>query len=455
MRTFWIRTLGCKVNQSESETMAGQLSEAGYRSSPSGQTADFCIINTCTVTAKASMQSRQAIRKAIRQHPHARIIVTGCYAQTEPEQIWKIQGVHDVVDHFRKADIPGRISLSEPPPATASHPTGDRSASFIKGNSLPEYRGERTRHFLKIQDGCNARCTYCIVPRARGPSRSMPMEDVLTAVARLKSSGCHEVVLTGIHLGSYGLDFSPAASLYMLMKRIEDTGAMERVRLSSIEPLELKKSIIHLVAESSHFCPHFHIPLQSGDNDILKRMQRPYTREVFKSLVMEIAASIPEAAIGVDILIGFPGETDEAFKNTYTLIEELPVAYLHLFPFSPRPGTPAAALPNALARECIKSRVNKLRRLGEHKKSDFLTRFTDLQSDILIEGKRDRYTGKLVGTTDNYIKVFIDGHDHLMNSIIPVRLEALNATRGVFGRHLRDADTLNPAISIRPPGNID
>jgi threonylcarbamoyladenosine tRNA methylthiotransferase MtaB len=429
---FTITTLGCKVNQSESDAMAHQLKNSGWHPVHPKEEADLCIINTCTVTQKASMQSRQAVRKAIRSNPGACIIVTGCYAQTEPDEIDKINGIHHIIGHGDKSKIPDIILSKE----EASYPR------LIWQNILSEHNfeqtpapvsGNRTRPFLKIQDGCDSFCTYCIVPYARGRSRSMPIENVLENIKQLKRAGYHEVVLTGVHLGAYGLDLSPKISLTELLHRIGDTHPMDRVRLSSIEPHELTDDIIQLVAKADIFCHHFHLPLQSGDDLILKKMHRPYTRLLFKNQIVKINELLPDAAIGVDTLIGFPGETEKAFENTYSLIAELPVTYLHVFPFSARKGTPASSYPQPVDSKIIKARCKKMRSLGHIKRKDFYKKFTGKPVEILIEDKRDKFTGLLKGITSNYIQVHVNGDDNLKNTLVQVRINKVKSDNNVLG----------------------
>ena len=416
MQRFTIKSLGCKVNQCESEDIADALKKSGIEEISSGTSqhlADICIINTCTVTQKASMQSRQAIRQAMRANPDAKIIVTGCYAEIEPEAIKQINDTCTIIGHSTKNIIPKikEIILDGNPDITA---IPEQSCSIHK-----------TRPFLKIQDGCNAFCTYCIVPYARGRSKSMPPDQVLKKIFSLQQKGYHETVLTGIHLGAYGQDLKPATNLYTLLKKIELAKPSCRIRLSSIEPHELTDNIIDLIAKSNIFCRHFHIPLQSGDNLILKKMHRPYTREFFNDLVLKIHKSIPGAAIGVDILAGFPGETDKAFENTYYLIKKLPVTYLHVFPFSPRQGTPAAEYPDQISPAVVKPRTARLREMGAFKKKAFYCSSIGKTEEIIIEGKRIK-TGQLKGVTSNYIPVLINGGDDLKNSIAKVRINKLN-----------------------------
>jgi threonylcarbamoyladenosine tRNA methylthiotransferase MtaB len=435
MPKFSITTLGCKVNQAESEAIAQDLLSSDWATTKDCGQAEVCIVNTCTVTQKASMQSRQAIRKAIRSNPKARIIVTGCYAQTAPQEINRIDGVDYVVGHDKKMSISRLIN-----------PNGDQATEHQVSscNSIHRSRqfqlmptavsAPRTRPFLKIQDGCDAFCTYCIVPHARGRSRSMPLDNVLQSIQQLADAGYHEVVLTGIHLGVYGRDLSPAGNLATLLRRIQNLESVDRVRLSSIEPLELTHEIIQLVAESDKFCRHFHIPLQSGDDRILKKMGRPYSRQAFNDLVVKIQELMPDAAIGADTLIGFPGENDKAFENTYNLIKNLPLNYLHVFPFSVRPGTQAAKFTDNTPPEIIKDRCARMRRLGLDKRISFYRKFVGKKMPVLIETKRDRATGLLKGVSSNYLPVLIDGEDDQKNKIIDVRIEKIEGNK-LFGNH--------------------
>ena len=358
---FFLKTLGCKVNQAESEALGETLATSDWQPAEASETADLCIINTCAVTQKAAMQSRQAVRQAIRANPRAWVVVTGCYAQTEPQALAKIEGLDYIVDQAGKqklAEMIGRGELTKSPRPVIFQPTPGAAPAFAAAKPVPS--AHRTRPFLKIQDGCDAFCTYCIVPYARGRSRSMALSAVLESIAELVAQGVREVVLTGIHLGLYGRDLKPAGGLLQLLQAIAGLKSSIRVRLSSIEPLELTDDLLSLVARSDRFCRHFHIPLQSGDPAILKRMGRPYSPEFFGELVQKIRAMMPDAAIGADVLVGFPGETEAAFANTASLIEGLPVSYLHVFPFSARPGTPATRMEGQVDERTKKARAGTL-----------------------------------------------------------------------------------------------
>ena len=431
---YTITTLGCKVNQYESEAIARELETSEWHPAQKNEPADLCIVNTCTVTQKASMQSRQAVRQAIRANPNARIVVAGCYAQTAAEEIKKIDGVHDVIGHAQKHKIAS--IFRSPKPNETLHQisvcSNIRKEHQFRRFSETVY-GTRTRPFLKIQDGCDSFCAYCIVPFARGPSRSMSLTDVLENIKQLGAVGYHEVVLTGVHLGNYGLDLDPKTSLNELLSAIDESNLIKRVRLSSIEPLELTDDIIACVAESRRFCRHFHIPLQSGDDQILKKMHRPYSGSYFRDLVFKINKRLPDAAIGVDVLVGFPGETDKAFENTYNLIQDLSVAYLHVFPFSSRAGTAASKLADKIPSDVIKERGQRMRKLGADYRLRFFNGFIGQTLEVLIEETRDKKSGLLKAISSNYIPVLIDASDDYMNHIVQVTVEKLDKNNRPYG----------------------
>lgn len=435
-KTFRITTLGCKVNQFESACLVQDLTARGWQPAGAGQAADLHIVNTCAVTSRASMQSRQAVRRAMRSDPRARIIATGCYAQTRPQDLAKIDGLHAVVGHAGKFSLAQTADASWLPENTRSIVSGcENTAARPFAHPTLKRFSQRTRPFLKIQDGCNAFCTYCIVPYARGRSCSMPPAKVLTSLQSYTDAGYREVVLSGIHLGAYGLDLNPPTTLLEMLQRIERETHMARVRLSSVEPHELAPEIIDLLAGSTRFCAHIHIPLQSGDDGILKRMRRPYNRHFFASLVENIHHRMPHAAIGVDVLVGFPGEDSLAFENTRALIEGLPVSYLHVFPFSARPGTAAYHYTDRINAASIKARCAVMRELGARKRMAFYRSMLGRRVEILVEQERDARTGFLKGFTSSYIPVLLEGPDQLKNRCICVAARSLIEQRAVLGHY--------------------
>ena len=434
MRSFTIATLGCKVNRYESEAISEQLVDQGWHPIDKGAVADLCIINTCTVTGKAAMQSRQAARKIIRNHPGAIVVVTGCYAQIAPEVFSSMPGVHCVVGNAFKDQI-ARLVSSHKGHEPAMTLVEDLSAPSLF-QDLPVTRfGNRTRPFLKIQDGCDAFCAYCIIPHARGRSRSLRPEIVIKRIRGLKEQGYSEVVLCGINIGRYGQDLTPTTSLSWLIKLIDSPQAVKRLRVSSIEPTELSEEVIGQMANSQRICSHLHIPMQSGDDEVLKSMNRPYTSKSYRNLVHHIVGVMPDVAIGVDVLVGFPGESERAFENTCCLIEQLPIAYLHVFPFSMQKQTTAANLRDHVPPEAIKKRCRHVRAIGETKRIKFYEKVIGSTCEVLIEGKRDRATGYLKGLTRNYVPVLVEGDDELYHQVLEIRLAKIERGR-VFGECL-------------------
>lgn len=430
MKHFSIITLGCKVNQCESAAIAHLLEKAGHLRLQSSSSPDIVIINTCTVTGKAAMQSRQAIRRTVRNFPRATLVVTGCYAQTAVEEIKAIEGVDLIVAHQDKMRIHEMIA-GKAFEHSAIEPYRHKSQRCTFKMLPPFTDFKRTRAFLKIQDGCNTRCTYCIVPYARGSSCSMSESEVYHHIKALGREGYAEVVLTGIHLGAYGIDLSPSSSLNVLLKTLTTPPIVSRIRLSSIEPTEVNDSLIDLIHTSQgSICRHFHIPLQHGDDTILGRMGRPYTRHQFAQVIHRIHAKIPQAAIGVDVMAGFPGETQEAFSNTYQLIADLPVTYLHVFPFSPRKGTPAADFKPKVPERITKERCRDLRELGEKKRKAFYHTLIGQKVNLLVETHRK---GVAKGLSDNYVPIELMGANVPKNSVVTVRIDRIEAGNVVIG----------------------
>ncbi len=435
MKTYYIKTLGCKVNRYESDGIATDLEKNGFKKAKAIKDANVCIINTCTVTSKAGMQSRQAIRKIANDNPNAKIIVTGCHAQIEPEKIKLINNVDFIVDHKNKFKISNSLISNTFINQSNEESQFNKCTDSIFRSFKHLVTGEMTRAYLKIQDGCNAYCTYCIIPYARGKSRSMPEDEVIANLKSLYSKGFNEAVLTGIHIGAWGLDFQTKSNFSKLLSRIIKTKDLPRIRISSIEPRELTDNIIDFTKNTAKLCDHFHIPLQSGDDEILKKMKRPYDTKYFKQLIININKKIPDASIGIDVIAGFPGETDQNFENTYSFIENLQIAYLHVFPYSPRKGTKAYDFQNKVNTKKIKDRCAMLRKLSQIKKKNFEKSMLDKTLKAVIQTKNDKRTNMLKGITSNYLSILIKNDQDIKGKIvdiIPKKWDENNVLHGII-----------------------
>ena len=406
MTTVTIATLGCKVNQFESEAIIDSLEHQGYRTVPFGDPADITLINTCTVTHRADFQSRQMVRKALRFSPNSLVIVTGCYAQVDPQAFAEMKGVTCLLGNREKVLISELLPQIEQGRVERLQISDiEKETQFLDVPLTSFHR--HTRAFLKIQDGCDAHCSYCIVPHARGRSRSLSPERIIEHCALLKEKGFKEVVLTGIHIGAYGQDISPPFSLEKLLERLEQAETPPRIRLSSIEPLDFSPALISFLTQSAKVCPHLHIPIQSADDDILRKMNRNYASSFLSSLIHELHRRIPQISLGVDVIVGFPGETEEQFQHTQELIENLPLSYLHVFPFSRRKGTPAFRFPRQVRDSVITERAEILRTLGKRKRQSFYERFLHQELNVLVQDRQDKRTGYWKGLSRNYVPVLI------------------------------------------------
>jgi len=430
-RKVAVVTLGCKINQYDSSGLAAGAESAGHTVVKDPAEADVIVVNTCTVTGKTDYKGRQLIRKMIHENPSAVIVVTGCYAQVQPDSLARIPGVDYVLGNSAKPTLTAKISEL----VKRSRPevrVGEIRGGCGFDEELPEVHSGNTRAFLKIQDGCNEACAYCIVPRARGRSRSLPWDLVLKKLDTLARKGFQEVVLCGIHLGVYGLDLSPKTSLAALLEKVEAEGLIPRIRLSSIEPNEVEDDLLRLFSSSRCLCPHFHLPMQSGDGAILRAMGRRYTPEGFADRVLTVRKFLPEAAIGVDVIAGFPGEGEAEFRNTVEMLRFLPVSYFHVFPFSRRPGVAASKMAGQVAPSAIHERAAILRGLGQEKRSLFYESFLGRELEILVETSRDRETGMLKGVSRNYVPVLFGGTDCWKRSLVQVKVSCVKGRR-VFG----------------------
>ncbi len=424
--------LGCKVNQSDAAALRAELLTRGHQVVSFQQPADVCILHTCTVTRKTDYQSRQLIRRAIARNPQARIIVTGCYAETAPEAIQAIPGVDFIAgtgEQERIVEVVGTGAETEKP-LFISSPAEQRDG-FQRG--IVPFFFERTRAYLKVQDGCDAFCSYCIVPQARGRNRSLPLDKALSLLRQLAEQGFKEIVLAGIHLGSYGKDLVPPRSLWHFLRAIDEGEQDIRVRLSSIEPGEFHPFLVDFLGHSQKICPHLHVPLQSGDDEILRRMNRHYSGAFFEELINGLVGRIPGLAVGVDVIGGFPGEDERAFANTLNLIERLPIAYLHIFPFSRRRGTAAEGFSGQIPPQTIKSRCRTLRELGEKKRGTFYRSFLGKKMRVLVESKRDQESGWLRGYSRNYIPILVQGGEERINQEVEVVVANVRGIK-VFGK---------------------
>ena len=408
MKRVGFITVGCKLNQFETELMREAALSAGYRPAGHDEAADVYVVNTCTVTSKSDYRSRQALRRAIKANPGALIVATGCYAQRRPAEIAAISGVDVVLGNSEKDEIEAFIDLGKQPARPLVKVTAVESLQTVHTRRRLQGFGRYTRAFVKIQDGCDNRCTYCAVPLARGPSRSKSPDDVKREIEILTCAGYREVVLTGVHLGSYGRDLEPRLSLADLVGALGRVDGLVRLRLSSIEPTDFSDDLIGLMADpASKVCPHVHVPLQSGDDRILALMGRPYDRAYYRDLVLKIRESVPRCGIGADVIVGFPTEDETAFRSTYDLVNDLPITYLHTFAFSRRESTPACALEAQVDPAAKKKRSSLMRGMGRAKSEAFRASLVGETMDVLVLGAR-RF-GRPVGLSGNYVKVFLDG----------------------------------------------
>jgi threonylcarbamoyladenosine tRNA methylthiotransferase MtaB len=426
-RTAALATLGCKTNQFESAALEEQLVAAGWTILPFEAGAELVIVNTCTVTAATDSQSRNLIRRARRLNPACRVVVTGCYAQIDPTALRALPGVALVLGNAEKQDL---LQLLGEEGGDTVHVSDLRQV----GGSVPTLTAfaERSRAFVQIQNGCNAFCSYCIIPFARGPSRSVPPDLVLQQVRQLVAAGYAEVVLTGIHIGGYGLDLESPVNLTSLIKLLLADSPLHRLRLGSIEPTEIPEELIELLATSPVLCPHLHIPLQAGDDAVLSRMNRHYDTTFFRALIERLAARIPDLAIGLDLIAGFPGESDAEFARTLALLEALPVTHLHVFPYSKRTGTPAATMADQVPPEVIKERAAQLRNIGRAKLEAFIRNYIGKELEVVVEGGGEG--GVLRGVSANYLSIRFPGDSALVGQAVTVRLVAVDSqgARGVL-----------------------
>ena len=411
---FAIATLGCKVNQYDSAMIESRLGARGMERCGFDEVADVYVVNTCTVTDRADAESLKLARRALRLNPRARVVMTGCLAQANPGALAATPEIHAVVGLGRPGDLE-QAALGEPPERVMVTNLRKQRAPIELGAVALE---GRTRAFLKVQEGCDQFCSFCIVPTSRGASRSVEPRRIFEALDGLAEAGFREAILTGVHLGGYGRDLEPQISLDVLLEMIEERSPISRIRISSLDPEELSDRSLEVMAASDKFCPHFHLPLQSGTDATLARMRRRYDLAHFQARVERVVELMPSAAIGTDLIAGFPGESGSDFDDYLKFVQALPLAYFHVFPYSVRAGTTAAKLPGRVAANEIKRRAGLLRILGEEKRRNFAERFLGSKLKVLFE--EHSADGRLQGYSRNYVRVMVEGHDSLGNREIEV-----------------------------------
>lgn len=412
-------TLGCKLNFSETSTIGQILREAGVRTVRKGEKADICIVNTCSVTEVADKKCRQAIHRLVKQHPGAYVVVTGCYAQLKPEAVAQIEGVDVVLGAEQKQDLMRYLGDLQKKEAGEAHASASKDIrSFVPSCS----RGDRTRYFLKVQDGCDYYCTYCTIPFARGRSRNGTIASMVEQARKAAEEGGKEIVLTGVNTGDFGR--STGETFFDLVKALDEVESIERYRISSIEPNLLTDEIIEFVSRSKRFMPHFHIPLQSGSDEVLKLMHRRYDTALFASKIKKIKEILPDAFIGVDVIVGTRGETEQCFDEAYRFIKELNVTQLHVFSYSERPGTQALKIDYAVTSEEKHNRSQQLLKLSDEKLHHFYSSHIGQVMPVLLE--HSKLDAVMHGFTPNYIRVEIPRDGELDNKIVSIKLGNFN-----------------------------
>jgi threonylcarbamoyladenosine tRNA methylthiotransferase MtaB len=408
-------TLGCKLNFSESSTIAREFERGGYLRVEPSEPTDVAVINSCSVTEHADKKCRNIIRKIHRRNPNAIIAVTGCYAQLKPNDIAKIEGVDIVLSNNDKGDLYKRVvELQNRGNVEVYSCSVEGLTRFFAAYSS----GDRTRSFLKVQDGCDYKCAYCTIHYARGSSRNMPIADIVEEAKEIAAAGQKEIVITGINTGDFGR--TTGEKFIDLLRALDEVEGIERYRISSIEPNLITDEIIEFCAQSPKFMPHFHIPLQSGSTKLLGMMRRRYTAERYKERIARIRSLMPDTFLGVDVIVGFPGEGEEEFMETYNLLKEVGASFLHIFPFSERPGTPAVDMPNKVQSSISTERVSRLEELSNELHRTFSDRYIGTEREVLFEST-DR-SGRMYGYTDNYLRVSAEYDIQRINTICRVKL---------------------------------
>ena len=433
MPTVSFMTLGCKVNQFETETIEGLFHQAGYRSVPFGEAADVCVINTCSVTALGEKKSRQMIRRARRENEKALIVVTGCYAQLSPKELAALDGVRLVVGTRDRAHIVELVERAAREDGVVFDVSDVMAAKDFE--DIPLYDAPtRTRAFLKIQEGCENFCTFCVIPYARGPLRSRPLESVRREAGKLIGAGFKEIVLTGIHLGAYGRDLAGKTTLAEAAREILSLGGLARLRLGSLESVELSDALFALLRDNPRFAKHLHLPLQSGSDAILRAMNRHYDKAAFARLLENVRQAVPDVSITTDVIVGFPGETDALFEESLDFVSRMGFAKVHVFPYSRREGTPAAHMAGQLPMAVKKERVRRMEEAAETSARTLRETLVGRVEDVLFETETE---GVADGLTGGYMRVYADAPVKL-GEILPMRLSRLHRD-GFWGERAAEA----------------
>lgn len=430
-------TLGCKLNYSETSTIGRQFQDAGFNTVEFTDKADVYVINTCSVTENADKKCRKVVKEALKHSPNAYIAIVGCYAQLKPKEISEIEGVDVVLGAAEKFQLLEHIQdLTKKPKAEIFNRPIEQTNEFVASYSF----GDRTRTFLKVQDGCDYSCTFCTIPLARGESRSDTIESIVAQAKEIAKSGVKEIVLTGVNIGDFGIRNGKREDKFFdLVKALDEVEGIDRIRISSIEPNLLSSEIIAFVAQSKRFVPHFHMPLQSGSNKILGLMRRRYRRELYVDRVQEIKRIMPDCCIGVDVIVGFPGETREDFLDTYNFLNELDISYLHVFTYSERENTPAAEMEGTVPGSQRADRSKMLHILSDKKRRAFYETQVGKAGEVLFEG--DLKEGFMHGFSKNYVKVKVQYDPLLVNEIKAVKFESVLPDGEMHGQEILEIIT--------------
>jgi threonylcarbamoyladenosine tRNA methylthiotransferase MtaB len=426
--TVAVTTLGCRLNQAESQELLGLLEGRGFRAAVGEEPAQVYVVNTCTVTGRADFSDRQIIRRITREHPDALLVVTGCYAQTDPDAVTRIPGVDLVLgnqEKYRLPDLLDSLVKRRRPEVLVGDVATARDVPAAPWSNA----SRRSRASVKIQDGCQHRCAFCIVPAARGPSRSQTPEVVLKRAMALVEAGYREITLTGVDIGHYGWDLVPRTTLAALIRRLIEIRGLRWLRLSSVLPAYFTGELIEVVTRSGVVAPHLHLPLQSGSDRVLRTMRRPYNTRMYRTLVEQLASAIPALGLGTDLIVGHPGEHEEDFAATVEMVQELPFSYLHVFAYSDRAGTEASRMPDRVPSGAIRDRSRRLRALGRDKSLAFRRGMVGERRTALVLNERDRETGWLCGLTANYVEVTFPGPPDLARRFVSVTITGATTER--------------------------